>query len=96
MIAGSGMNALGLAMVLAEGVLIFAVPLVGFLYAYFAGFSTRATIATLFVCVPLGMLARIGLWPGCAVPISTTAPGYPDAWTYWWCAARREWHWKAR
>ena len=59
MIAGSGMNAARvLPMVLGlKAVLIFAVPLVGFLYAYFAGFSTRATIATLFVCVPLGMLA---------------------------------------
>jgi len=58
MIAGSGMDpARLLPMILGlKAILALAVPAVGFLYAYLMGFTARAQIEVLCVCVPLGLL----------------------------------------
>ena len=58
MIAGSGMNpAQILPMILGlKFVLLFAVPVLGFLYAHLAGYTPQGQTAILFICIPLGML----------------------------------------
>ncbi len=59
MIAGSGMSpARVLPIILGlKAVLAFAIPILGFLYTHFMGYSGRQQIATLCICIPFGLLA---------------------------------------